>query len=519
MPTYDNVASKLWLSIKSLLKGLKRVIIPANTKIKASTLKTKTPRKTAVRSVKSAKTKRSPAKTTRARSTRSKAKKKSLLVRLGLKTEYEYKKLHVGVALIFIAGLVAGLVIGVNHFTSAAAAPYLDAANHSRCDVNTATNPVTTKQKFVATVKMTNDGTNGWYPTYGAKLVELTGGAITNKWSATGTTPAGVIAPGQTATFLLSVTAPDSPGTYEFDWAMAVGTLGIMHNPCTGGSIVVKAPTTTGVSATPTTPTTDLRCIRPDYTRYVCPIAEYNQQVATLNALAGNANNSATKAQQDAYFTAAKAATTCMDLSTPAPLDTKTCTAAEHDKQVADFKALVAATTCITPTSTDPLHTSSCTAAEHDKQAADFYAAAHPRVAPAGASSALHKPVCYWTTPCTAEAEAAENAFTATVNDPGMVIDTPQQDNTNPLGSCVLYFHYHYDTIDQGAVPDFHTQWNRVDQDMCYSLGQWAYDSRFVPADYSEHRDIYPHHTDWFPTNPDGTTAPDVVRTMNVWQS
>jgi len=138
--------------------------------------------------------------------------------------------------------VIAG-VFQYYHSTHAAAVFLPYPPHHSTCTLNIASkNPVLTGETFTATVSMRNDGTSTYDPAYGTYLSEYNGGNQTNTWNVKGNTLSGKVAPGGTAVFHLTVTAPSTAGKYEFDWAMAVVFNGVMHNPCTGGSITVNKP-------------------------------------------------------------------------------------------------------------------------------------------------------------------------------------------------------------------------------------------------------------------------------------
>ena len=128
--------------------------------------------------------------------------------------------------------------------TTQAAAPFMAyPPHHSTCTLNVASkNPVLTGETFTATVSMYNDGLSTYDPGYAVYLSEYNGGEQTNIWNVRGNSLAGRVEPGSTAVFHLTVTAPSTPGTYEFDWAMSAVYNGVMHNPCAGGSITVNAP-------------------------------------------------------------------------------------------------------------------------------------------------------------------------------------------------------------------------------------------------------------------------------------
>jgi peptidoglycan hydrolase-like protein with peptidoglycan-binding domain len=377
--------------------------------------KTKT-RKAPVRSVKLSKTKRSPAKTSRSRS---KTKKKGLLVRLGLKTEYEYKKLHVGVALIFLGGLVAGLIIGVNHFTSAAGSGNLYAcpaypvlqvgstgdcvrrvqwyelnkANCSSCaitgvfDANLKT-AVTAFQAFngIPAIGYVNDQTWATYNVFEGATADknaLLPGTIdgsrvdaAGKLATWGTvTVDGVSKANNPFSFTNEahgrhwISAEASAGhrvvgySYCINGANCVATINSTSGPVDvpgNGKITVTWHYITDSTAKATTPvaapgTTVANNIK-DHTCLIPGTS--STQPCTLDQYN----------QQQAFLTVAKAATTCIR----ADLSTYTCSTAEHDTQAAAIKSM---TTCIRP---GPVYVT-CSVDEHNKEAALFAALAAPK--------------------------------------------------------------------------------------------------------------------------------------------
>lgn len=125
--------------------------------------------------------------------------------------------------------------------------------HHAACTQNTATTPYNNLyarpgQRFSAQVKMKNDGTSNFSPSYGFILVEFNNGVTTNYWKASGGTLSGDVTPGNTATFNLTVTAPSQVGSYGFNWAMYIIYNGVVREPCTGKVLTVKNPPAASLS-------------------------------------------------------------------------------------------------------------------------------------------------------------------------------------------------------------------------------------------------------------------------------
>lgn len=95
-------------------------------------------------------------------------------------------------------------------------------------------------ENFSAVVKLKNDGTSTWSPTYGYFLSEFRDG--TTIWSPSGNTFTGTVAPQATKQFNLSVKAPTTPGPYTFNWGMAIVYKGFLQNPCLGKTVTVMNP-------------------------------------------------------------------------------------------------------------------------------------------------------------------------------------------------------------------------------------------------------------------------------------
>jgi hypothetical protein len=101
-------------------------------------------------------------------------------------------------------------------------------------------------QVFDARVSVQNVGQSVFANGFGMALSEFTNGAAV--WSATGTDlpSPGRFENGQTAVFNLRVTAPRTPGTYSFNWGLAIVFTGYIRDPCYGPQIsVTNAPNVT----------------------------------------------------------------------------------------------------------------------------------------------------------------------------------------------------------------------------------------------------------------------------------
>ncbi len=123
--------------------------------------------------------------------------------------------------------------------------------HHAKCEAvkafvnsgRTESTSVKAGETFQAFIKLTNDGTSTWSPNYGFYLGEYNNGNATNTWKASGNTGVGSdVAPGASYNFNFNVTAPSAPGTYPFNWALAIVYQGFVQIPCSGYSITVNGP-------------------------------------------------------------------------------------------------------------------------------------------------------------------------------------------------------------------------------------------------------------------------------------
>lgn len=156
-----------------------------------------------------------------------------------------YRKKHsslhrFGLFLIAFAAVGGGFML----YKSSAATTYASyPPHHAACIQNTPSKSyVRPGENFTAVVKMKNDGTSNFSPSYGFILAEFNNGVETNYWNDSGGTLSGDVTPGNTATFNLSVRAPSQPATYGFNWAMLIIYNGVVREPCTGQNVVVKNP-------------------------------------------------------------------------------------------------------------------------------------------------------------------------------------------------------------------------------------------------------------------------------------
>ncbi len=127
-------------------------------------------------------------------------------------------------------------------FSTKAAIPYVpDTQHRATCVENSPSKTVVRPgEQFTARIRIRNTGTSTYHPDFAVYLEELReGGRI---WNASGTNLSQPVGPNGIATFNLSMRAPSTPGTYSFNWGIAIAMKGFMRNPCTGKTIRVMNP-------------------------------------------------------------------------------------------------------------------------------------------------------------------------------------------------------------------------------------------------------------------------------------
>lgn len=139
--------------------------------------------------------------------------------------------------------VVVALVIAVGLRTQLGSKAFT--GNHSSCASQTASSyNVATSSTFLGVVKMLNNGSSTWYPSFGVYLNDRPG-----RWSYQGNTLSRNIVPGDTATFNLTLHAPSTAGNYSYQSGMAIINAGGFESPCTAQTIAVIAPPTVSVTA------------------------------------------------------------------------------------------------------------------------------------------------------------------------------------------------------------------------------------------------------------------------------
>jgi hypothetical protein len=141
------------------------------------------------------------------------------------------------IAFISVFALLGGVVL---YFRSQAAVPYVsDSAHRAQClVVNASKSHLLPGEQFSGYVQIKNVGSTTFAPAFGFGFGEARDGPPV--WSASGTDLRSNIAPGEVATFNIASRAPSTPGTYGYDWGIAIGTLGFVRDICTGQRLVVQ---------------------------------------------------------------------------------------------------------------------------------------------------------------------------------------------------------------------------------------------------------------------------------------
>ncbi len=128
-------------------------------------------------------------------------------------------------------------------FKSSAAIVFVGDPHRATCIQNTPSKTfVKPGSTFTGVVKMQNTGSSTWGPSYGMGLAEYSSAAGNGKviWNASGTSLTRDYAPGETATFNLTLKAPDTPSTHTFNWGMYITFQGYLHQPCPDVPITIK---------------------------------------------------------------------------------------------------------------------------------------------------------------------------------------------------------------------------------------------------------------------------------------
>ncbi|HSX46476.1 MAG TPA: hypothetical protein VLF87_00585, partial [Patescibacteria group bacterium] len=133
--------------------------------------------------------------------------------------------------------------------------------HHSKCISNqafqngTSISSVQTGQTFQATVKMYNDGTSIWSPNFGMYFGPYNNnGTAYTDWHVTGGGFSNGIPPQTEHTFNLTLTAPSTAGTYQFNWGIFIVYQGVLQIPCSGILNVTAPPTTPPSNPPPSNP-------------------------------------------------------------------------------------------------------------------------------------------------------------------------------------------------------------------------------------------------------------------------
>lgn len=163
------------------------------------------------------------------------------------------------VLFVLVFGAVGGAFLLLR---TEAAVPYAPNPPHAaRCVENSPSKTVVRPgEAFTARVRIFNSGTSTYTGSVGMALHEFPNGG--NVWNAGGKNLSGNVGPGGTATFNLTVRAPSQPGTYTFDWGLAIAYVGYLRTPCTGSAggrtIVVTNPPTISLTTNGQTGTLNL---------------------------------------------------------------------------------------------------------------------------------------------------------------------------------------------------------------------------------------------------------------------
>jgi len=153
---------------------------------------------------------------------------------------------------------------GVPDTTASVSVPVstIPLVNNASCTSITAPNTVTAGATFAATIVMQNTGTKTWdniYTSAADQEHKLTSWnpPVNIRWGVSHMLlPGGTaIPPGNSVTFTRNFTAPNTPGTYPFDFSMLEENVEWFGTPCAkNGGVIVTAPTTTG-TLLPASPT------------------------------------------------------------------------------------------------------------------------------------------------------------------------------------------------------------------------------------------------------------------------
>lgn len=163
------------------------------------------------------------------------------------------KTSHIAAYAVIFALLGGGLWL---YSSSAQTVPYASNPPHAaQCIENTPSKTtVRPGETFTARVSIKNVGSSTFSPAFG---VGLLGFPTDNRfWNESGRDLDRNYGPGETATFNLTLRAPNTTGTYSFNWGIAIAYQGYIRDVCSGRSVTIANPPAPSPTPTPTpTPT------------------------------------------------------------------------------------------------------------------------------------------------------------------------------------------------------------------------------------------------------------------------
>lgn len=149
-----------------------------------------------------------------------------------------------GKGLGFIGFILVFAVLGaiILYFRSQAAVPYVsDPAHRAQClSINVSKQYLRPGEQFAGSAQIKNVGSSTFAPGFGWGFGEARDGPPI--WGPSGAQLTSNIPPGGVASFNMTSRAPSTPGTYGYDWGMAIGLIGFVRDICTGPRIVVQNP-------------------------------------------------------------------------------------------------------------------------------------------------------------------------------------------------------------------------------------------------------------------------------------
>jgi hypothetical protein len=143
------------------------------------------------------------------------------------------------IGFISVFAVLGGIVL---YFRSQAAVPYVsDPAHRAQCiTANVSKQYVRPGEQFSGYIQIKNVGSSTFAPGFGWGFGEARDGPPI--WGPSGAQLTSNIPPGGVASFNITSRAPSSPGTYGYDWGMAIGIIGFVRDICVGPRIVVQNP-------------------------------------------------------------------------------------------------------------------------------------------------------------------------------------------------------------------------------------------------------------------------------------